>query len=173
MQTVWHAGSCRAVAKGQADGTGVMVLWPSCTSLGGLDRAAPASGDVDTDLFCYGPACAPDCSEERHCRFCQTVLPDWKDRMHAGNKQSTPYMRVSFNGKTHKVPVKPGEEGQAEFAAAIRKLLTLPEEQEFDVSAVYVFLRAPLDVRQSLTLVVTACCCCRAGHLSLQGARLR
>jgi hypothetical protein len=48
-------------------------------------------------------------------------------------------MRVSFNGKTHKVPVKPGEEGQAEFAAAIRKLLSLPEEQEFDVSDVYVF----------------------------------
>lgn len=54
--------------------------------------------------------------------------------MHAGSKHSTPYMRVSFNGKTHKVPVKPGEAGQKEFAAAIRKLLNLPEEQEFDVS---------------------------------------
>jgi hypothetical protein len=43
-------------------------------------------------------------------------------------------MRVSFNGKTHKVPVKPGEEGQKEFAVAIRKLLSLPEDQEFDVS---------------------------------------
>jgi hypothetical protein len=54
--------------------------------------------------------------------------------MHAGSKQSTPYMRVSFNGKTHKVPVKPGEEGQKEFAVAIRRLLSLPEDQEFDVS---------------------------------------
>lgn len=58
--------------------------------------------------------------------------------MHAGSKQSTPYMRVSFNGKTHKVPVKPGEQGQKEFAAAIRKLLNLPEDQEFDVSNTFV-----------------------------------
>lgn len=78
-------------------------------------------------LLCYR-------SEERHCRFCHELLPDWKEKMHAGNKQSTPYMRVSFNGKTHKVPVKPGDQGQKEFAAAIRKLLNLPEEQEFDVS---------------------------------------
>lgn len=74
------------------------------------------------------------CSEERHCRFCQALLPDWKDHMQAGSKQATPYMRVSFNGRTHKVPVKPGEQGQKEFSVAIRKLLNLPEDQEFDVS---------------------------------------
>lgn len=42
-------------------------------------------------------------------------------------------MRVSFNGKTYKVPVKPGDEGAREFENEIRKLLRLPEEQEFDV----------------------------------------
>jgi hypothetical protein len=62
--------------------------------------------------------------------------------MHAGSKQSTPYMRVSFNGRTHKVPVKPGEQGQKEFAVAIRKLLNLPEEQEFDVSNLVLQMKA-------------------------------
>jgi hypothetical protein len=74
------------------------------------------------------------CREERHCRFCKATLPDWKSTLQTGSKQVTPYMRVSFNGRTHKVPVKPGEDGQKEFAGAIRKLLNLPEEQEFDVS---------------------------------------
>jgi hypothetical protein len=73
--------------------------------------------------------------EERHCRFCKQQLPDWKNTLQNGSKQVTPYMRVSFNGKTHKVAVKPGQDGQKEFAHAIRKLLALPEDQEFDVSA--------------------------------------
>jgi hypothetical protein len=51
----------------------------------------------------------------------------------AGNKVSTPYMRVSFNGRTHKVQVKPGSEGAKAFENEIRKMLQLPEEQEFDV----------------------------------------
>lgn len=42
-------------------------------------------------------------------------------------------MRVSFNGKTHKVQVKPGEEGAKEFEQQIRNMLALPEDQEFDV----------------------------------------
>ena len=88
-----------------------------------------------TNLQNSGALCVPVCSEERHCRFCQEALPDWKEQMQAGSKQATPYMRVSFNGRTHKVPVKPGEQGQKEFAHAIRKLLNLPDDQEFDVSS--------------------------------------
>lgn len=65
-------------------------------------------------------------------------------------------MRVSFNGKTHKVPVKPGEQGQKEFAGAIRKLLNLPEDQEFDVSVLLFCLRAaPAMMLQRVALVVT------------------
>lgn len=52
--------------------------------------------------------------------------------MSSGSKVA-PYMRVSFNGKTHKVQVKPGEEGAKEFEQQIRKMLQLPEDQEFDV----------------------------------------
>jgi hypothetical protein len=98
---------------------------------------------------CVCLASAAVCSEERHCRFCNESLPDWKEKMHAGSKQSTPYMRVSFNGRTHKVPVKPGEQGQKEFSVAIRKLLNLPEEQEFDVSILFLQIKA-------------FCACCRA-----------
>lgn len=41
---------------------------------------------------------------------------------------------VSFNGRTHKVQVKAGAEGAKAFETEIRKMLQLPEEQEFDVS---------------------------------------
>lgn len=43
---------------------------------------------------------------------------------------------VSFNGRTHKVQVKPGVEGAKAFENEIRKMLQLPQEQEFDVSFV-------------------------------------
>lgn len=45
----------------------------------------------------------------------------------------TPYMRVSFGGKTYKVQVQPGEDGAKAFEREIRRLLNLPEDQEFDV----------------------------------------
>jgi hypothetical protein len=74
-------------------------------------------------------------SEERVCRFCHTELRDWKPVMTeaAGAKVVTPYMRVSFNGKTYKVQVQPGPEGAAAFEKQIRSLLQLPEGLEFDV----------------------------------------
>lgn len=45
-----------------------------------------------------------------------------------------PALAVSFNGRTHKVQVQPGHEGAKAFETEIRKMLQLPEEQEFDVS---------------------------------------
>jgi hypothetical protein len=74
----------------------------------------------------------PTDSEEKTCRFCGTVLQDWKPHMSSGSKVA-PYMRVSFNGKTHKVQVKPGDDGAKEFEQQIRRMLALPEDQEFDV----------------------------------------
>eukprot|EP00878_Enallax_costatus_P001932 GHUV01002095.1.p1 GENE.GHUV01002095.1~~GHUV01002095.1.p1 ORF type:complete len:205 (+),score=47.12 GHUV01002095.1:95-709(+) len=72
-------------------------------------------------------------SEEKKCRFCDSILDDWKPHLMAGSKVSTPYMRVSFNGGTHKVQVQPGPEGAKAFEKEIRDMLQLPEEQEFDV----------------------------------------
>eukprot|EP00882_Tetradesmus_deserticola_P014830 GHRQ01015780.1.p2 GENE.GHRQ01015780.1~~GHRQ01015780.1.p2 ORF type:complete len:143 (+),score=56.29 GHRQ01015780.1:551-979(+) len=66
------------------------------------------------------------------CRFCGSALQDWKPHMSSGAKVA-PYMRVSFNGKTHKVQVQPGEDGAKEFEQQIRRMLTLPDDQEFDV----------------------------------------
>ncbi|KIZ07041.1 hypothetical protein MNEG_0912 [Monoraphidium neglectum] len=73
--------------------------------------------------------------EERVCRFCHTELRDWKPVMTqaTGAKVVTPYMRVSFGGKTYKVQVQPGPEGAAAFERQIRSLLQLPEGLEFDV----------------------------------------
>ncbi|KAF8067382.1 hypothetical protein HT031_002430 [Scenedesmus sp. PABB004] len=70
--------------------------------------------------------------EETSCRFCATPLADWRPHMSSGAKVA-PYMRVSFNGKTHKVQVKPGPEGAKEFEVQIRRMLGLPEDQDFDV----------------------------------------
>jgi hypothetical protein len=50
-------------------------------------------------------------------------------------------MRVSFNGRTHKVAVRPGPDGAREFENRIRSMLALPEDQEFDVR-------------------LRSCCCC-------------
>eukprot|EP00775_Hariotina_reticulata_P011857 gene11857-12001_t len=86
-----------------------------------------ASPDVMDELQQAGK------EEEKRCRFCRQVLQDWKPHMMNGHKVSTPYMRVSFNGKTHKVQVRPGEEGMKDFEVQIRKMLQLPEDQDFDV----------------------------------------
>jgi hypothetical protein len=72
--------------------------------------------------------------EEQKCRFCDLELPDWRPSMTPqACKPVTPYMRVSFGGKTYKVAVAPGPEGAKQFELEIRKLLRLPETQEFDV----------------------------------------
>lgn len=72
--------------------------------------------------------------EEQKCRFCEQQLPDWRPAMTPqACKPVTPYMRVSFGGKTYKVAVAPGAEGAKQFEVEIRKLLKLPESQEFDV----------------------------------------
>ncbi|GBF96175.1 hypothetical protein Rsub_08923 [Raphidocelis subcapitata] len=73
--------------------------------------------------------------EERTCRFCHSELRDWKPVMTeaTGARVVTPYMRVSFNGKTYKVQVQPGPEGAVAFEKQIRSLLQLPEGLEFDV----------------------------------------
>jgi hypothetical protein len=73
--------------------------------------------------------------EETTCRFCHEVLADWKNVMteSTGSRVVTPYMRISFNGRTHKVAVRPGHEGSEDFQREIKRLLQLPEDQQFDV----------------------------------------
>lgn len=82
----------------------------------------------------YAQTALANCREEQKCRFCDLELPDWRPSMTPqACKPVTPYMRVSFGGKTYKVAVAPGPEGAKQFEVEIRKLLRLPETQEFDV----------------------------------------
>jgi hypothetical protein len=95
------------------------------------------------------------------CRFCHKELHDWKPviTQAAGAKVVTPYMRVSFNGKTYKVQVQPGPEGAAAFERQIRSLLALPEGLEFDV---IFHCRAPGTGAFLRWFIFSCCrCCCR------------
>jgi hypothetical protein len=91
--------------------------------------------------------------EEKHCRFCNTVLPDWRPAMTPdGRKPVTPFMRVSYGGKSYKVRVGPGPEGLKGFEQEVRRLLKLPEEQEFDV---IFHCRAPVSGNSSAILCLS------------------
>lgn len=77
--------------------------------------------------------------EERSCRFCFQTLPDWREHLIPEdlNKQeiaNLPYMAVVYNGTVHKIRVRPGPEGQAEFKAAVRSLFGLAADCDFDVT---------------------------------------
>lgn len=63
-------------------------------------------------------------SEERKCRFCKDMLPDWRD-VHAGLPRAQPIMTVVHEGVTHQVVVEPGEEGQKKFQDDIRRIFGL------------------------------------------------
>lgn len=57
--------------------------------------------------------------EERACRFCHAMLPDWRSA-HAELPKSVPVFTVVYEGVTHSLPVHPGPEGQRQFLDAIR-----------------------------------------------------
>ncbi|GFR48476.1 hypothetical protein Agub_g10372 [Astrephomene gubernaculifera] len=80
------------------------------------------------------------CSDEvSRCRFCDQLLPALEDilapkHLRDSAQQATPYMAVICNGVYHKVPVKPGVEGQAEFRARVNCLFGMPYDSDFQVS---------------------------------------
>ncbi|EFJ49820.1 hypothetical protein VOLCADRAFT_89673 [Volvox carteri f. nagariensis] len=43
------------------------------------------------------------------------------------------YMRISYNGRSHKIRVRPGPEGTRQFIEDCRQLLNIPPHMEFDV----------------------------------------
>ena len=57
--------------------------------------------------------------EERHCRFCQAALPDWRGAF-GHMPLETPTFTVVYQGVSHSIMVRPGEEGIAEFEQKIR-----------------------------------------------------
>ncbi|GLI59255.1 hypothetical protein VaNZ11_001101 [Volvox africanus] len=74
-------------------------------------------------------------SEEKFCRFCKERLPEWQANLALpGMGAVEPVMSVHFNGQTHMVKVKPGEEGRVVFIQDVRRLLRLRENQEFSIT---------------------------------------
>ncbi|EFJ51791.1 hypothetical protein VOLCADRAFT_103291 [Volvox carteri f. nagariensis] len=74
-------------------------------------------------------------SEEKFCRFCKERLPDWQANLALpGMAAVEPVMSVHFNGQTHMVKVKSGEEGRMAFIQDVRRLLRLRDSQEFSIT---------------------------------------
>ncbi|KAG2490390.1 hypothetical protein HYH03_011190 [Edaphochlamys debaryana] len=74
-------------------------------------------------------------SEEKFCRFCKDRLPDWQENLALpGMAAVEPVMSVHFNGQTHMVKVKPGEDGRVAFIGDVRRLLRLRDNQEFSIT---------------------------------------
>ncbi|KXZ49516.1 hypothetical protein GPECTOR_21g742 [Gonium pectorale] len=84
--------------------------------------------------------------EEKLCRFCGDTLPDWRHVPPAGlvvegcmpppppAVEAPPaYMRISYNGRSHKIRVRPGPEGTRQFIEDCRQLLKIPTHLDFDV----------------------------------------
>ena len=77
--------------------------------------------------------------EEKHCRFCNSALADWKGHLtpkelapEVPNVQ--PIMVVYFEGQIHRIPVKQGPDGLAEFQSKIRDLFRLPDDVDISLT---------------------------------------
>ena len=60
--------------------------------------------------------------EETTCRFCSSVLPDWKT---PGLEAIQPVIVVYFEGVIHPVPVRHGPGAKEEFTEKIRELFNI------------------------------------------------
>ncbi|GLC39224.1 hypothetical protein PLESTM_000865700 [Pleodorina starrii] len=76
-------------------------------------------------------------SEECTCRFCGNALPGLGETLtpaHLRQTEAAAFMAVTYNGESHKVPVRPGIEGVAEFRARVKCLFGMPYDADFNVS---------------------------------------
>lgn len=77
--------------------------------------------------------------EETHCRFCNSMLADWKasltpETLKPEVEKVQPIMVVYFEGEIHRIPVKQGNEGLSEFTNRIRELFRLPEDVDISLT---------------------------------------
>ncbi|PNH10736.1 hypothetical protein TSOC_002515 [Tetrabaena socialis] len=75
-------------------------------------------------------------NEERSCRFCNASLPDWKAQLAPAPQAAPvePVMVVSLGGKAHRLRVRPGPEGMAQFRQQVRELFGIPPDLDFECS---------------------------------------
>ena len=75
--------------------------------------------------------------KEKHCEFCDSQLPDWKEALTPKDAESVhapAIMNVNFDGRTYSFEVKPGPEGYAMFTEAIRRAFDLPDDSELNIT---------------------------------------
>lgn len=71
--------------------------------------------------------------EEKECRFCGEVLPDWREA-HEHLPKGKPVMTVVHENVVHQVVVEPGEYGQRKFQQDIRKIFGLKEDDAIQLT---------------------------------------
>ncbi|MEW5297457.1 MAG: hypothetical protein WDW36_000663 [Sanguina aurantia] len=93
-------------------------------------------GHVHVHLKCLGrwQLTSAGRREESTCRFCSTILPDWKPALTPHNvKPVSPVMAIKFEGRTYKLKVRPGQAGLEDFQQQVQKLLGFEITSEFEV----------------------------------------
>ena len=92
--------------------------WQHCTA-----------GRLAVKLAFSVPLKAPSClhsrarSEERHCRFCNQELPDWRPALTPSALQPKPsVMSVRYKGVTHRIQYTPGPDGLEHFLSSLQRV---------------------------------------------------
>ncbi|GLC39234.1 hypothetical protein PLESTM_000866700 [Pleodorina starrii] len=76
---------------------------------------------------------------ESRCPYCNMTLPPLSKTIIPPHLRHTvhqvvPHLAVAFQGKTYRIPVRPGPMGMAEFKARLRRELDIPDRTPFHVS---------------------------------------
>lgn len=71
--------------------------------------------------------------EEKECRFCGNVLPDWREA-HEHLPRGRPVMTVVHDNVVHQVVVEPGESGQRKFQQDIRRIFGLKQDDAIQLT---------------------------------------
>lgn len=71
--------------------------------------------------------------EEKACRFCGEVLPDWREA-HKHLPKGRPVMTVVHENVVHQVVVEPGEYGQRKFQQDIRRIFGLKDDDAIQLT---------------------------------------
>jgi len=71
--------------------------------------------------------------EEKECRFCGEILPDWREA-HEHLPKGRPVMTVVHENVVHQVVVEPGEFGQRKFQQDIRRIFGLQEDDAIQLT---------------------------------------
>lgn len=71
--------------------------------------------------------------EEKKCRFCGEVLPDWREA-HGHLPKAQPVMTVVHDNVMHQVVVEPGEYGQRKFQEDIRRIFGLQDDDAIQLT---------------------------------------